>query len=327
MHFSCKISSAVIRFFESLGEDLTLLLESTSVPEEFLRDPSYWMSAEEMESFLEQALRLSKEEGSLFQKIGHSGPQLRSWGVLDSVLRMMPKPEEILNQPQRFLSYFITPEPPVEKINRTDDSIEFDLPISSEIYPLTTTYLKAAFESLPVYVGRPMAHCEWKDIHVSLSWTADQESMFGQDPGHHISPELMRSIATQLEAHHKDLQKKNEELQNRNDELITAIAEKTNLEPAQKKMQATQELHNLEFIDENSIEVLKNNLSRLNDYMVRSQQLITLLVGQDRLKPAVKEAMRRTDWEKVKTQFPTIVQESQHLLENTKKKYEEQKHV
>ena len=61
--------------------------------------------------------------------------------------------------------------------------------------------------------------------------------------------------------------------------------------------------------------------------MVRAQQLITMLIGQDRLKPAVKEAMRRTDWERVKSQFPLTVQESRDILDKTQKKYEEQPHV
>lgn len=334
MLFSCKISSAVISFFERQGEDLTPLLESTTVPEEFLRDPSYWLKADDMEQFLENALRLSHEEGSLFQKVGHSGPQLRSWGVLDSVIRMMPKPQEILAQPQRFLSYFISPEPPIERIERTEDSISFDLPVSSEIYPLVTIYLKSAFESLPVYVGKPSAQCQWNDIRIHLSWQSEQESIFGQDPGHQISPELMRSIVSQLETHQKDLERKNQELKTKNDELIhtqkeieSKIAEKLNFHPTPKKAEPAEEIHNLEFIDENSIQILRNNLARLSDYMVRSQQLITLLVGQDRLKPTVKEAMRRTDWEKVKTQFPQTVSESQRILEKTQKKYEEPKHV
>ena len=336
MLFSCKISSAVITFFERQGEDLTPLLESISVPEEFLRDPSYWLKAEDMENFLENALKFSHEEGNLFQKVGHGGPQLRSWGVLDSVIRMMPKPQEILGQPQRFLSYFISPEPPTENVRFTDDSIAFDLPISSEIYPLVTSYLKAAFESLPVYVGKPLAQCLWQDIHIEINWPTDQESIFGQDPGHHISPELMRSIVGQLESHQKDLEKKNRELQNENEELINTqkeieseIAEKLNFSNVQSHLSkdAVEDLHNLEFIDESSIQILKNNLARLSDYMVRSQQLITMLIGQDRLKPAVKEAMRRTDWEKVKTQFPNTVIESQQILEKTKIKYEEQKNV
>lgn len=325
----------MITYFERQGEDLNPLLESSPVPEEFLRDPSYWLKADDMEIFLSQALRLSKEE-MLFQKVGHSGPQLRSWGVLDSVIRMMPNPNEILAQPQRFLSYFISPEPPVEKIHKSEEGIRFDLPISTEIYPFVTSYLKAAFESLPTYVGKPLAQCVWQDVHIQILWKSEQESIFRQDPGHQISPELMRSIVIQLENHQRDLEKKNQELQAKNQELLKIQKEMENqishglfnLGSAKKlTVEKTDQIHALEFIDERSISVLRNNVARLSDYMVRSQQLITMLVGQDRLKPAVKEAMRRTDWEKVKVQFPLTVQECQQILQMTEKQFQEQKNV
>jgi hypothetical protein len=329
MLFSCKISSAILAHFDEVGEDLTPLLESTTLPEEFLRDPSYWMKAADMETFLQTAQKICRDDGPIFQKIGHSGPELRAWGVLDSVLRMMPRPQEILAQPQRFLSYFISPEPPVENLRRTDSSIEFDLPVSSEIYPLVTSYLKAAFESLPVYVGQSLAQASWHDIHLKLSWVADQESMFEKDPGHSISPELLRSVVASLENHQRELEEKNRDLQERNELLARAhremeeqIAQKAQIEGV-----LSETVHRLDFIDESSIQVLRHNLAKLTDYMVRAQQLITMLVGSDRMKPVVKESMKRTDWERVKLQFPLTVQESRDILDKTQKKYEEQPYV
>ena len=331
MLFSCKISSAVLSYLEKQNEDLTCFLESSSLPEEFLRDPSYWMKASEMESFLEVAQKLSQDEGPLFQKIGHAGPELRSWGVLDSVLRMMPRPQEILSQPQRFLSYFISPEPPVENVIQTNTSVEFDLPISSEIYPLVTTYLKHAFESLPLYVGRSMAQCTWQDIHLHLNWGSDQASIFEQDPGHQISPELLRSVVASLETHQKELEEKNRDLQDRNEllskyqrDLESQIGhESPNSQIAPLRIATASEeiLHDvvrgLETLPDHSIQALQQNFAKLSDYMVRAQQLITMLIGQDRMKPAVKEAMRRTDWERVKSQFPRIIQDSREILVET----------
>jgi len=329
MLFSCKISSAVLSYFDKQGEDLTLLLESTTLPEEFLRDPSYWMKAGDMEAFLQTATMLSNDDGPLLPRVGHSGPELRSWGVLDSVLRMMPRPQEIFAQPQRFLSYFISPEPPVDHVVKTESSIELDLPVSSEIYPLVTTYLKSAFESLPVYVGKPLATGTWQDIHLKINWASDQESIFEVDPGHQISPELLRSVVASLEKHQRELEEKNRELQLRNEQLSKAqkemeaqIAEKVEVQGV-----LTEPVHQLEFIDKNSIHALQHNMSKLTDYLVRASQLITMLVGQDRLRPSVKEAMRRTDWEQVKTLFPQTVQESRSILEKTQKKYEEQINV
>ena len=158
MHFSCKISNAVLTVLEQQGEDLSPLYEQIHLPMELLKDSSYWMTAPEMENFLETVLRLPlKREENILQRAGHEGPELRAWGVLDSVLRMMPHPQEIFNQPEQFLSYFISPKPPIENLRRDEASISFDLPLPAEQYPLVTTYPKATVESLPVYVGQPGA--------------------------------------------------------------------------------------------------------------------------------------------------------------------------
>ena len=265
-------------------------------------------------------------EENFFQKIGHAGPELRSWGVLDSVLRMMPRPQEILSQPARFLSYFISPEPPVDKVLRTESSIEFDLPVSADQYPLVTRYLRASFESLPLYVGQPLASCRWEGIHLKLQWSAEQKSIFlEQDPGHQISPELMSSVVSTLEKHQRELQEKNRELQFKNEQLMnshkdmeTKIENKLSLESL-----VMSPVSRLDFVDESSINVLDQNFSRLNDYMVRAQQLITMLVGQNRMNMAVKEAMKRTGWERVQSQYPVTVQESKHILEKTKLRNEQ----
>ncbi|MBO9668061.1 MAG: hypothetical protein J7501_14770, partial [Bdellovibrio sp.] len=50
------------------------------------------------------------------------------------------------------------------------------------------------------------------------------------------------------------------------------------------------------------------------DYMVRAQQLITMLAAQGKATPAVKEAMRRVDWEFVKTEYPRTVFKSMELV-------------
>lgn len=329
MLFSCKITSAVLTYLDREGEDIQALLEGTSLPEEFLRDPSYWMKAHEMEEFLRVAQKISQREALLLQKVGHAGPELRSWGVLDSVLRMMPRPQEIFNQPQRFMSYFISPEPPVENFFVSQAGIEFILPVSSEIFPLVTTYLRHAFESLPVYIGQEMAQCTWTDIHLKLTWGSNQKTMFSEDPGRQISPELLSSIVSSLELHQRELEEKNRELQQKNEQLIRA---QNKFDGGSGQTQDLRNLfqqptQNLDFSDVGALETLKTNFAKLSDYMVRAQQLITILVGQDRLKPSVKEAMRRTDWEMIKSQFPVTVQESREILMQPSKKQQENKNV
>ncbi|MFN7729638.1 MAG: hypothetical protein ACK5P7_10820 [Bdellovibrio sp.] len=318
------MSNTVLLYLEQRGEDVSSLLDVTSMPEEFLKDPSHWMKASQMEAFLEQVVRQNwqTQEENLLQRMAHASPELRSWGVLDSVVRMMPRPQEILAKPSRFLSNFVSPEPPVEKLIREETGLSFEIPISSEQFPLTTQFLKWSFETLPVFVGREHAVCTWEGLRLSIRWESNQKSMFDpNDPGpHSISPELLRQIVASLEEHQHELLQKNSELQARNDQLIKAQQE---LEEQVRQSLVVDALvpsptKKMDFLEASSIEVLRQNFSRLTDYWVRSQQLITLLVGQDRLNPSVKEAMRRVDWERVKSQFNKATEESFTILEKSK---------
>lgn len=325
MHFSCKISNAVLTVLEEQGEDLTPLYEQTHLSVELLRDSSYWISAPDMEHFLEMAVRLPlKQDVDLLTKAGHNGPELRAWGVLDSVLRMMPRPQEIFNQPEQFLSYFISPKPPIENLRRDEVSISFDLPLPAEQYPLVTTYLKAAFESLPVYVGQPLARCEWTGITLKLNWSTEQKSIFSenQNIGHQVSPDLFKSLIDDLQTtqrEREDLQKYvgdlEEKIRNYEKEKLHVSAEVEVSELSKASLIPHEgPLSNLSFDSESPAYVLNQNLARMHDYMVRAQQLITMLAAQGKMTPAVKEAMRRVDWEFVKTQYPRTVFESMELV-------------
>lgn len=292
--------------------------QQTPLPVELMRDPSYWMSAPEMEAFLESLLRmpLKSNDNNLLLKVGHNGPEIRGWGVLDSVLRMMPRPQEIFNQPERFLSHFISPEPPIENLRRDESSISFDLPLPAEQYPLVTTYLKAAFESLPVYVGQSAATCEWSGIHLALHWSESQKSIFEIDPGHQISPQLMQSVIDELQKHQRELEERNCELQKKNEELLQAHVDLQNhlREKAPSLLPQVGPLASLDFESHGPGYAVGQNLARLHDYMVRAQQLITMLAAQGKMTPAVKEAMRRVDWEYVKTQYPKTIADSMETL-------------
>ncbi len=58
----------------------------------------------------------------------------------------------------------------------------------------------------------------------------------------------------------------------------------------------------------------RGQMMRMSDYLVRSQQLVTLLIGQDRLDRQVQEAMRRVDWDYVKSQSSQVAQDTADLL-------------
>jgi hypothetical protein len=323
VHFSCKISNAILTYLDSQGEDLSLLYDQLPWTVELLHDPSHWLSAPDMETFLETVLRLplTKTSENAILAAGHSGPTNRAWGVLDSVLKMMPRPQDVFQQPQRFLSYFISPEPPVENVVRSDHKISFDLPLPAEQYPLVTSYLKAAFESLPLYVGQEKAVCEWNHITLTLSWSSRQSSMFAMDPGHQISPELLQNVIDDLQKHQLALEEKNRDLQRKNEELEqtrgqnnSPFSRRYGVHRGPELIPQDVTLTHLTFNEADPGYVIAQNLARLHDYMVRAQQLVTVLASQGKVTPAVKEIMRRVDWDFVKNQYPRTISESvEHL--------------
>jgi hypothetical protein len=275
------------------------------------------MRAQDMELFLAKACNLCEGRGDLLQLIADAGPQLRVWGLLDSVLRMMPRPQEILAQPGRFLSYFVSPEPPVENIQRTENSIEMDIPVSADMYPLCAEYLRAAFATLPVYVGRSKGHCSWQGLRLKIEWEKNQRTLFTEDPGHQLSPEILRSIVSSLETHQAELQRKNSELQEHNERLLRAQREmETQLRSMQREAPSLQsnDFSSANSLSTHQVEVLRHQFARLSDYMVRAQQLIAIILGSNRSSPAVREAMKRMDWEWVQNQFPETMRLCQQVL-------------
>lgn len=308
------------------------------IPMEVMRDPSYWISAPDLEIFLEAVMKLPlKRDANILIKAGHHGPELRAWGVLDSVLRMMPNPQEIFHQPEQFVSYFVSPKPPLENVRRDDRGISFDWPLPAEQYPLVATYLKAAFEALPVYVGQDMAQCTWDGIHLDLRWSQSQKVLFGEiDPGHQISPDLFKQLIDDLqrtEREREDLQKRIGDLESQLKEVrdsqlrdvdarmipVEKRRNKENKESGTVPFSYTQEHVPTSVSPAILDEALPGhqigqNLARLHDYMVRAQQLITMLATQNKLSPGVKEAMRRMDWDFVKDQYPKTISESVESL-------------
>ena len=166
MLFSSKISNSFFAYIDRnrLNEEpLDTLIE---VPEEFLRNPSSWLDAGRMENFLFQ---ITKHYGGIVETVGLASPDLRAWGVLDGVLRMMSSPQDLFMQPERILSYFISPAPIIRNAKRDKDIISFEAPFSQKEYPLCAAYVLAALESLPAYMGRPAATGKWVDKNVEIT--------------------------------------------------------------------------------------------------------------------------------------------------------------
>lgn len=333
MHFSCKISNAILTYLEDRGEDLSSLYDLSPVALEIMRDPSSWVSAPDLENFLEKIASHISQQGpnhsvDWLTLSGHEGFKYRPWGVLDSVLRMMPKPQEVFQQPERFLSYFISPEPPIENLRRSDSHLEFDLPLMAEQYPLVTTYLKSAFEGVPRYVGQNLAHCRWNNIHLEIEWPQITQETFLSNEALQVSPQLLQSVVEELQKSQRELEEKNRELQMKNEELIEVQKSVYLQNPKSENAEANIDglLAHLEFekdLPEQRSHLIGQNLARMHDYMVRAQQIITILSGSTKNPSALKEVIRRLDWENVKLQYPRAISETVESLRSLQKSYQE----
>lgn len=301
MLFSGKITNSFLVFLERKGVDSGRLYELTDLPTEFLRDSSTWIPAQDVEKFLnsiEREYSASFPEG-LANEAGHHCHELRAWGVLDSVIRMMQKPQDLYLQPQRFISYFVSPAPPVANVVRGKDSISFDIPISNQEFPQASEFLRSALEVLPCYLGRDQAQARWTQQRISISWSDSQEPLLKEaDLSQNFKPELVQNLMQALE-----------EAQRQVEDLRKQVVENAG------GLQAPQSLES-EFVQGLRTYVVRTrgHMMRLTDYLVRSQQLVTLLIGQGRMDRQVQEAMKRVDWNYVKSQSTHVAQEVADLL-------------
>lgn len=368
MQISCKLSNSILTYLQDSNEDIIPLLDSSSLSDECLQDPSYWMPINEAEEFLMFATQHSRDvqnqETALqwIEKIGHSSPQIRCWGVLDSVLRMMPQPTEVFMHAERFVSNFISSSHLIEKVVRTENGIEFQMPFMAEEFPLVSAYIKSSFESIPVYSHQPLAHAEWNKSTFKITWGITQNILISeQQSGQILNPKLVHSVLNSLEMQQSALLQKSmisatkskKSLSGELSPSLFNLGPELSLVGALPSMQdlastpvapATPIKAPLTFVREQSVAQensldsharieLSQNISKLGDYMVRAQQLVTLLVGQDRMNPSVKKAMDVVDWDFVKQQYPVLLEAcreiltSQNLPVNSKSEKNEDAHV
>ncbi len=300
MFFSGKITNSIITFLHQRGEDLHDIYDLTDLPFEFLKDTSCWLDAARLDRFLGQVENWCVEQRSIenpLELIGHSAKELKAWGVLDSVLRMIDKPHDIFLQPQRFLSYFISPAPPIANIRRGEFSVSFDLPISSDEFPHVAAYIRSAIETIPVFMGLPMAEANWQQNRLSVNWQPSQAAFRNESvERRQMAPEVFENLISTLEKTEQALLAKTRELERI--KLENALAAKSMPVQTESLTGASE-----------SNSGIHQQIMKLQDYFTRSQQLITLLIGQDRMSEQVREAMKRVNWERVQENFSEVTRE------------------
>lgn len=300
MRVSCKVSYSVLVYVERQGVQLEAFFEGLETPIELLKDPACWIEVSKMEEFLQKlALHVGDQTGGqYFREIGRQNFELRAWGVLDSVLKMVESPKDIFSQPDRFLSYFLTPHPELVFEHQGDHKIAFRFekrPTSEFVF----SYLMGAVEGLPLYMGMPHAMIEEINSCVfEIKWFDDQQSLFDEQERRRrqLHPEIVQSVMQSFQERRENLQQP-EQIASEAFEQMVAVE-------VEKRME--QWLARQQDFDQSFLKI-KDDFYKMYDYFTRAQQIITLVSPTAR-KASVREAMRRVDWEHVQKEFPRMVE-------------------
>ena len=322
VHFSGKITHSIIAYVEQRGRSAEKLIQACSIPEEFLRDAASWIAADEVEGFLARAQEMREILGleDIVESAGLASAELLAWGGLDSVIRMLAGPEDILYQPERLFSYFISPAPPLGQVQELEQGMSFQFPMAPSEWPMTVQFLRAALSALPTFWQEVPAEVEWRETELQITWQKQQASLFSEESEsqRQMSPQFMQSLVQTLEENQKRLEESNRELMIKNQQLEEAQEKlKKNMQERiySEKLSGLAELAAAVAHEVNSpIAYVKSNLFRLNDYMTRASQLVTSAKKELAEREEFLHTLQKTDWEYISKDFPALIGESQEGL-------------
>lgn len=296
------------------------LYDAVKLPSELLRDPTCWLEAQDVEDFLfvlEKEFCQKFSVQSFITEVGHRSLTLKAWGTLDSVLKMMQQPQDIFFQPQRFISYFVSPEPEVSELIQKGEGAEFTVSLSQSQFPHVVEYLRASLEALPSYMGRAFAHVTWVDREVKVTCQDKQQSLFTskESSSPNIDPKFLNSMMAALEKAEREIEEKNKKLFERKQQIEDLQIELENLRSSQAaqinlNFYSEDKLVGKVFEAQRPLSHLQSQLLRLSDYLARAHQLVTMLSAKDRGQLNVEELKRRVDWQFVSNQYVEVLQEA-----------------
>ena len=269
-----------------------------------------------------------KSDRSFIQCVGHECAKLKSWGVLDDVLKMIKHPRQFYVEPINFLSYFISPTPSVTQLQITTSSqlsfnLNFHLDFNTNNYPHFVSYLIAILEALPTYLNYNLADVSWKGHQINIAWKDYQTSFFPENK------KMLDQDSKNLNHPLESLTKSKKPPANKESSLQKTQNIPKQLHLSQNDLRIDSQKNDLDRLDTwekltNQLAdninpyILKsiNNTQRLKDYFVRARQIMTILIGQEKYRSYIKDSMKRMNWDFVIQEFSSTVEQSmQDLLQ------------
>ncbi len=270
LELSAKITKSICMHLESKGVVVGDYLELAGVSSHKALDSEMWIPADQVERFIDLIFKDFPDFSP--KEVALKAPELRGWGLLDQVLRILQSPCEIYENPKQFLSYFIRPNINFGWTKKEEKFSSFSVSLSTDQMPLVADYLTGALEVVSKYVGADSTHVGWIGNAVSIDWSKKQDSLFAEkrEPVN-FKPEIYKEAV--------------EIIQRQQDEINAFKAQKT-------------ETPSVSDLDVDAVSVMED-LKVLSDYFLRSRQLVSLLKAESGQKKWFKEALKRLNWDEL----------------------------
>ncbi len=290
MKISAKVSNSLFKFLEHHQIEWNELDTYQEFPFEKAKNPEAWIEARELEDFLGAFSKWHGKEDIIYD-VALKSVELRAWGILDSVLKLVQDPKDLFSTPERLLAYFIHPEPVVT--SSVDGSqFRLEMPFDSAEWPYFSLYLKGVFETLPCFSQQPAAGVTWQGCQLIVNLSSSQENLLASVEPHQFKPDFVAKLLEAVDVSQRRIESLNGRLAEKEKEinfLKTSLA--ASAEPLRNKFQ--QEL-----------EETYQDMSRLGDYFSRAHQLITLFSSN----PEFKAILKKTNWDSVALQYPELIE-------------------
>ncbi len=285
LELSAKITKSVCIHLEAKGVVATDYLERASLLADKALDSEMWIKAGRVELFLDL---VSRDFPDFCPKqVALKALDIRGWGLLDQVLRLLQSSSEIYEYPEKFLSYFIRPNLDFSWTKRCKGFSNFNISLSKDEMPLVADYLAGALEVVSEYIGEDLSLVNWVGTSVFIDWSKKQDSFFQEKKEPiNFKPEIYKEavkIIRRQESEILDLKYKAQSLKSVNTDTQKII----------------------------------EDVKLLNDYFLRSHQLIVLLRAEFGQKKWFKKALRRLNWSKVKDLHHKKVEDIKNKLTNS----------
>lgn len=269
LELSAKITKSICMHFESKGVVVGDYLEIADISSHKALDSEMWIPAEQVEHFIDLIFKDFPDFSP--KEVALSAPELRGWGLLDQVLRILQSPCEIYENPKQFLSYFVRPNLNFAWIEKEEKLSSFSVALSTDETPLVVDYLIGALEVVSKYIGADSTHVSWIGNAVSVDWSKKQDSLFAEkkEPVNY-KPEIYKEAV--------------EIIHRQQNEINTLKANTSSSVGASVGVDAA---------------LVMEDLKVLSDYFLRSRQLISLLKAESGKKKWFKEAVKRLNWDEL----------------------------